>query len=215
MTPEQRQSARRDLGFDGFVAGYIGRLVPEKGLTDLIDALSLCPPDMKAILVGSGPSREELECRAAGLGLTDRVVFMGTRPLTELPRIMGAIDALVLPSRTTPQWKEQFGRVIIEAHACDTPVVGSDSGAIPSVIGSGGLVYPEGNPKALAEALRRLYDEPVEAGRLGAIGREQVDRQYTCQRVAERMGTIYANMLGGNTPTESSRNLHPLHSENA
>ncbi len=67
---------------------------------------------------------------------------------------MNAIDVFVLPSRTTPRWKEQFGRVIIEAQACGTPVIGSDSGAIPEVVGKGGWIVPERDPPGLANALR-------------------------------------------------------------
>ncbi len=79
---------------------------------------------------------------------------------------MNAFDCLAVPSRTTAQWKEQFGRVIIEAQACGTPVIGSDSGAIPDVIGAGGIIVPERNPTALAEAIMRLAGDPPLAGAL-------------------------------------------------
>ena len=189
------------LGFDGFVAGYIGRLVPEKGLTTLIDALTRCPPNVRVIFLGSGPMREELDRRAASAGVSHRIKFLAARPLEELPRVMSAMDALVLPSLTTPQWKEQFGRVIIEAHACRTPVIGSDSGAIPSVVGAGGVIFREADPAALASALNRLAIDPAECRRLGAAGQEQVERLYTWQRVADRMASIYAKVSGRTTST--------------
>jgi glycosyltransferase involved in cell wall biosynthesis len=196
LADDQRELARRELGFEGFVAGYIGRLVPEKGLTDMIDALSHCPPSVKVMFLGSGPMREELERRAEEAGVSKRVMFLAARPLQELPKVMSAMDALVLPSRTTPQWKEQFGRVIIEAHACRTPVVGSDSGAIPSVVGQGGAIFPEASFRELAATLTRLNADPAEARRLGAVGREQVERLYTWGRVAERMASIYSKVAG-------------------
>jgi len=188
----EREAARGELGMPGFVAGYVGRLIDSKGLTDLVDALPLCPNETRLLFVGDGPLRGTLERQAAALGMTPRVRFLPARPLTELPRVMGALDALVLPSRTTRSWKEQFGRVIIEAHACGVPVIGSGSGAIPEVVGQGGLIVPERDPAALAGAVRRLVSDSALGRALGAAGRRQVEEQYTWQRVAERMSLIYA-----------------------
>ena len=101
------------------------------------------------------------------------------------------MDVLALPSRTVPKWKEQFGRVIIEAHACAIPVIGSLSGAIPEVIGGGGLTFAERNPKALAATILRLAADPALGIRMGAVGRQQVEEHYTWQRVAEQMYNIY------------------------
>jgi glycosyltransferase involved in cell wall biosynthesis len=108
---------------------------------------------------------------------------------------MNAIDVLALPSRTTASWKEQFGRVLIEANACATPVIGSDSGAIPDVIGQGGLVVPEQNPRALADAIESLAREPERARAMGMAGRAQAEAKYTWGRVAEQMHGIYSRML--------------------
>ena len=111
--------------------------------------------------------------------------------MTELPLVMNALDVLLLVSRTTSTWKEQFGRVIIEAHACETPVIGSDSGAIPEVIGQGGLTVREGNSADIAAAITRLKDHPTLAREMGQLGRQQVEAHYTWKRVAERMSDIY------------------------
>ena len=178
-----------------FLAGYVGRLVEEKGLLDLVDALEFCPPTMGLALVGAGPLRARLEERARALGKEAQLVFEGARPLEELPAVMNALDVLVLPSRTTPSWKEQFGRVIIEAQACGVPVVGSDSGAIPDVVGAGGVIFPEGDARALASALLSLRADPVRRERLGQQGRAQVDERYTWQHVAETMMDIYQRVL--------------------
>src|SRR5205823_2093778 len=97
----------------------------------------------------------------------------------------------ILPSRTTPTWKEQFGRVIIEAHACSTPVLGSNSGAIPDVIASGGLIFNERNPSDLADKIRTLHSDPSRLRTLGSTGRQQVEALYTWQRIAQRMRSIY------------------------
>lgn len=186
----------------GFVAGYVGRLVPEKGVLDLIESLPLGPRNFHLLFVGSGPCREQLERRAAALGRSAQVHFLDARALEKLPEVMNALDVLLLPSRTTARWKEQYGRVIIEAHACGTPVIGSNSGAIPDVVAEGGLIIPEGDPLALATAVRQLQSSPHAAAQLGAAGRRQVEADCTWQRVAEQMEAIYQTLAG--TPVAAS-----------
>lgn len=205
LGPATRAAIRREMGLpeSAFVAGYVGRLVQEKGLADLVDALPHCPPDVRLLFVGAGPFRETLERRVRELGRVQQVSFLPGRPLEQLPGVMNALDVLTLPSRTTPRWKEQFGRVIIEAHACGVPVVGSDSGAIPEVVGDGGLVVPEGDPAALARAFTELRSNPDPAREMGKAGRRQVEAQYTWERVAERMLTIYRRVTTSTQAAES------------
>ena len=189
--PLNRQACKKELELSGFVAGYVGRLIESKGLMDLVEAMAQVPGERTLIFVGSGDFQPALEKRAAELGLTRRVRFFPPRRMTELPVVMNALDALLLVSRTTPTWKEQFGRVIIEAHACATPVIGSDSGAIPEVIDQGGLTVREGNVPDIAAALTRLKDNRRLARELGRLGRQQVEALYTWKRVSERMRDIY------------------------
>ena len=205
--PLNREACRRELCVSGFTVGYIGRLVPEKGLIDLLNAMKLCPENVNLILVGTGALREELKSLSRRLGLDRRVRFMLPRPASELPQIFNSLDTLVLPSRTATTWKEQFGRVIIEAHASGVPVIGTSSGAIPSVVSDGGLIVPEASPGELAKAIQTLAADPVLCRRLGAIGQRQVEANYTWGRVAERMHDIYlkVNVLG--TP---SRDVPPI-----
>jgi len=195
--PMDRDACRAKLGLKGFVAGYIGRLVEEKGLADMVDALKSCSEEINLLFVGAGEYENALRQRIDHLGLTSRVVILPGRPLDQLPEIMNAIDVLVLPSRTTPSWKEQFGRVIIEAHACGTPVIGSNSGAIPEVVGDGGLVFEERDPSKLADALNTLSKDPERCHRMGEAGRAAVLERFTWQRVAERMHDIYARACSG------------------
>ncbi|MDQ2730389.1 MAG: glycosyltransferase [Armatimonadota bacterium] len=194
--PLDRSQCRQDLGLSGYVAGYVGRLVEEKGLMDMVDALKHTPSDVQLLFVGTGPMGAALEARAAAIGRQQQVRVLPGRPLEDLPRLMNALDVLVLPSRTTARWKEQFGRVIIEAHACGTPVIGSNSGAIPEVVGKGGLIFPEGDGSALAAALCLLRDRPFSAREMGEIGLQQVKTHYTWERVAHRMRVIYKTLNG-------------------
>ena len=207
--PMDKQACRQSLGLSGFVVGYVGRLVEEKGLADAVDALHRCPPSVRLTLVGSGPYQAELEQRIAHLELSDRVHFLPARPLEQLPPLMNALDALLLPSRTTASWKEQFGRVIIEAHACGTPVIGSNSGAIPEVIGGGGLVVPERNPTALADGIIALQADPQQAREMGRAGRRQVEAQYTWEQVASQMRGIYCQTMGLKRTSRTKRRTLP------
>jgi glycosyltransferase involved in cell wall biosynthesis len=192
LPPADRATARKSLGFTGFVAGYVGRLVPEKGLMDLLEALPHCPPAVQLMFLGTGPFEPDLRRRAAEFDPAGkRVLFFPGRPLAELPEVMNALDVFVLPSRTTARWKEQFGRVIIEAHACGTPVIGTTSGAIPDVIADAGLAVPENDPRALAQAITQLFHNPDQAREFGQRGLHNAHAFFTWRRVAERMATIY------------------------
>ena len=197
----RRAQMRAQLGWEGaWVCGYVGRLVEEKGLADLVEAVSHIPasplrPPVRAVLVGEGPFEASLRAQISALGLGARVSLLPARPAGELAHLMGALDALVLPSRTTARWKEQFGRVLIEAQACGVPVVGSDSGAIPDVVGEAGLIFPEGQAQSLAQKLQWLADHPDSARALGERGRQEVEAKYTWARVAQSMAQIYREVL--------------------
>ena len=189
--PLDREQCRRSLRLDGFIVGYCGRLVERKGLIDLVNALPHCPPHTRLLFAGSGEYQPVLEKRLRELGLQSRAQFLPERPLEELPGFMNAIDALALPSWTVASWKEQFGRVIIEAHACGTPVIGSSSGAIPAVIGRGGRIFPERDAIALAAAITELATSPGLCKQMGEIGRHSVLNHCTWSKVADQMHTIY------------------------
>jgi len=173
-----------------FRVGFVGRLVEEKGGALLLDALAQLDGLWQLDIIGDGPERIALESQAKALHFTDRVSF-GTLPSTRMPGFYQAIDALAVPSLTRPNWKEQFGRVIIEAMACGVPVIGSHSGAIPAVIGDAGLVVPEGDVSALAGALRRLMHEPGLRHDLAETGRRRVLAQYTQTQVAAQTVAAY------------------------
>lgn len=188
------------LGKAAFTAGYIGRFVPEKGLRDFLDALALCPSEIQAVIVGEGPMRAQLEAKIRELGLESRVRILPPMGVKDLPHLMNSLAVLVLPSRTTARWKEQFGRVIIEAQACAVPVIGSDSGAIPTVVGQGGWIFPEGDVEKLAVLLQMLHQSPEIASERGRMGREQVLQSCTWRKIAEQMHLIYQSVM--NSPSD-------------
>ncbi len=180
---------------DPFTLGFLGRLVESKGLPTIIEALPLLPGNCHAVFIGNGPMRGALEEQAARLGVSERVTFRGSVPTYDIPAVLQDLDALVLPSLTRPNWKEQFGRVLCEAMACETPVIGSDSGEIPYVIGDAGLVFPEGNPQELSQRVRQLLDDPTLYADLARKGRQRVLDNYTQEQIARQTYEVYQEML--------------------
>jgi len=177
-----------------FVIGYLGRLVPQKGLLDLIEALPLLPAHTHVRLIGDGVQKPQLCARAVELGVRDRVELVAWT--NDVPAELRRLDALALPSHTTRGWKEQFGRVLIEAMSCGVPVVGSSSGEIPNVIGDAGLIYPEGDVPALAATLGRLAEQPTLHADLARRGRARVLERYTQAALARQYYEVYRSMLG-------------------
>lgn len=176
--------------------GYVGRLVPEKGIMTLLEAVAALPGEWRLSLIGDGPMRADLPRIVHSLGLSERVTLVGGIPSEEVPHYLRQMDVLVLPSLTTPHWKEQFGRVLIEAMDCGVAVLGSSSGEIPHIIGDAGLVFAEGEEGDLREQLCRLRD-PRLRQELAVLGRQRVLDHYTHKRVAEETARFYEEVMGG------------------
>jgi glycosyltransferase involved in cell wall biosynthesis len=186
---------RKKLKLKDFTVGYVGRLVPEKGLQNLLVAFSMLNNKKADLLVvGGGPLRGELEAKSIELGISHQVHWVSSLDQSAIPDYLNCMDTLVLPSVTTNLWKEQFGRVLIEAMACEVPVVGSDSGAIPEVIGKAGLIFPEGNVPQLAGRLRQLEISIALRKKLGPMGRKRVLGHYTNQTIADKIYRIYRKL---------------------
>lgn len=179
-----------------FVVGYVGRLVRLKGLDLLLRACRALDEPWRLVLVGDGEERHALQRLSQELGLGARVQFRGEVASTEVPRVLHDFDVLVLPSRSAPNWREQFGRALVEAMACAVPVIGSDSGEIPHVIGDAGLVFPEEDWRALADHLRALQRDPVRRASLGQIGRQRALSHFSIRSNAEHTVAVYHEILG-------------------
>lgn len=185
----------RDEG-RSFIIGSAGRrLVDEKGVDLLLRAAAYLPGIWQIQIAGEGPARRELERLTFELGIRDRVHFDGVIASSQMPAYLRQLDVLVLPSRTLPNWKEQFGRILIEAMACGVPVIGSDSGEIPNVIGDAGLIFPEDNSEALHNHLLTLLKDETLRRRLGQTGRERVLNHYTQEQIAVKTVEVYREMM--------------------
>ncbi|MCP4363829.1 MAG: glycosyltransferase family 4 protein [Planctomycetes bacterium] len=182
----------------GFKVGYLGRLAEGKGLDNLIDATHLLKKNGRSItlfLVGSGSLRKGLEEKAGTLGIAESVRFIDHMEQRQLPAFFHRIDALVLPSVTTSRWKEQFGRVLVEAMACKVPVVGSSSGEIPNVVGDAGLIFQEGDVRALCKSLDALITDEALREQTAQKGFRRVRDMYTWPAVAKKLAGIYEEVL--------------------
>ncbi len=187
---------RGELGLGDFVVGYAGRLIPEKGVELLLDAVAELPGDWSLLIIGSGSLQPALAARIAGPPFAGRARILDTVPHDQIQRYLNCLDVAVLPSREAPHWKEQFGHILIEAMACEVPVVGSACGEIPNVMGDAGLVFPEGDAAALRDALRQLQESPERRSELAARGRQRVLDRYTNARIAQATHDIHREVLG-------------------
>ncbi|MEL6495599.1 MAG: glycosyltransferase [Cyanobacteria bacterium J06623_7] len=170
--------------------GFLGRLVPEKGLDVLFTAVSQLKQqgiNCQVTICGSGKSEAELKAAVAQQQISDRIIWRGAVPHEAAPVELAKFDVLVLPSRTVATWKEQFGHVIIEAMAMGIPVIGSSCGEIPHVIDRPELVFPEGNPVALAAILQRTIRDRPWRREMGNYGLERVARLYSHTSIARRL----------------------------
>lgn len=179
------------------VIGYAGRFVHEKGIQVLLGALARVPGKWELRVLGSGPLYAALGQLAHQLGIADQVRFAPWTTSDEMPRFYNALDLLVVPSLTKPNWKEQFGRAIMEGMACGIPVVGSDSGEIPNVIGDAGIIVREGDVDALARALSELLQDPARRRALADQGRARALTLFSQERVVADTYAFYCELLSG------------------
>jgi glycosyltransferase involved in cell wall biosynthesis len=185
------------------VIGYVGRLVEEKGVEVLLQAVAKLKGPWTLQILGDGPDRPRLEKASQWLGIRGRVTFDQKMPSTHLPNYLSGLDVLVLPSRTRVNWKEQFGRVLVEAMACDVIPLGAQTGAIPEVIGEAGLTFAEGNPDELQAHLQALLDDVSLRDQLRQKGRRRVIEHYTQAAVAKNTVQVYREVLGEAPATET------------
>jgi L-malate glycosyltransferase len=196
-------AAKLGIKTNEFVIGFVGRFVPEKGILTLIKAISkLKDLTWKVLLLGRGSLKETIFAEANKAGIQDRLIVVESVPHDEVSRYINLMNVLVLPSETTEEfktltaagWKEQFGHVLIEAMACQVPVIGSNSGEIPNVIGDAGLVFPEGKAEALQACLRQLIERSQLTQELAQKGYDRAMAKYTNKALAKQQYDFYKSL---------------------
>jgi glycosyltransferase involved in cell wall biosynthesis len=191
----QAQDFQRTQDDNPVHIAYAGRLVPEKGVDLLLKALAPLSGKWTLSILGGGPDAPHLQGLCRALGMAERVTFKAPIPSVAMPDFYRTVDILVLPSRSRPNWTEQFGRVLIEAMASGVAVIGADTGEIPHVIGDAGLIFEEENNEALREVLARLLDNAILRQTLGEAGRARVLAHFTQRRIATQTVKLYQEML--------------------
>jgi glycosyltransferase involved in cell wall biosynthesis len=196
---------RRSVGWDDDVpvVGFLGRFVPEKGLMRLTAALDRLHAPWRALLVGAGPLERELRRWAGPYG--DRVAIVTTVTHGEVPAWLNAMDLLCAPSQSTARWREQFGRMLIEAFAAGVPVVASDSGEIPHVVGDAGLLLPENDALAWERALSTLLANRDLRRELAGRGRARALARYDWPVVARQHARFFSDVVEGAMDRQTTR----------
>ena len=190
----EKKQSREMLGLEGPVIGFLGRLTEEKGWDLLMEALTRLKDKTWSLLVmGSGPYEKVIRQWAEEEGLEDRVKVR-LYSHQQIPNVLPVCDLLVCPSQTRKFWKEQFGRMIVEAFAAGVPVVGSDSGEIPYVIGQAGRVLPEKKVDAWVEAIEELLSDQVARNQMREAGLQRAN-VFSAKTLAAQYKDLYREML--------------------
>jgi glycosyltransferase involved in cell wall biosynthesis len=193
FSPQTLQSNNNE-----FNIGFLGRLVPEKGVDLLFTAVSQLRQqglNCRITICGSGSSEASLRQMAAKQKIADIVTWKGAVRHEQAPKEISNFDVLVLPSRTIATWKEQFGHVIIEAMAMGIPVVGSSCGEIPNVIAHPDLIFPEEDATALAVILKRAIANPDWRQAMSNYGIDRVQKYYSHERIAQRLIDLWQKII--------------------
>lgn len=187
---------RHDVRKDGvYTIGYVGRLVPEKGVDLLFDAASQLIEsgmNLRILICGNGYHESDLRSYANHLRIGEYISWLGLIKNDDVPEILARTDVVVLPSRTLHgKWKEQFGHILIEAMAMGIPVIGSDSGAIPDVIGRTDLIFHENNAEELAVILKRLAVDKQWAREVSQYLANRAVKEYSDEKISARLMSLW------------------------
>ena len=193
--PGEKGAARRALGLDPSAryVGIVATLRSWKGHLYLVDAFARLvadEPGLRLVIVGDGPMRQPIEERIARLGLASRVTLAGRQERVE--QWLQALDAFCLPSYAN----EGVPQALLQAMFTGLPVVTTSVGSIGEAVTDGvtGLVVPPKDAPALAEALRRLLDDPALAARLGGAARERAPKQFGLETMLTGMEAVFRRL---------------------
>ena len=186
---------RTRLGWrsDDRVVGFAGRFVEEKGVETLLHAFNHSQQRWNVLFVGGGSLVARIE--SLRLQYPSRVRLARDVGHSDMPSYLRAMDLLCAPSRTTARWKEQFGRMLIEAMACGVPVVASDSGEIPYVVQDAGVLIPENDLVQWTDRIDRLMADPPARADLTARGLARARAEFSWPVVARRHLDFFEEVL--------------------
>lgn len=191
---QERQTAKVNLGWEpgAFLTAYVGRISEEKGIRHAIDAVAACGPKIHLVIAGEGDQLESLKAYVEQRGHSSRIRFIGY--VKDPFSIFSAADIALVPSL----WNEAFGRVVVEAMACGTPVIATAVGGMREIFTDGkeGIYVPLGSPQAITHAINSLFKNPARLQNMAHAGRSLVESRYATQRVVDEYTNLYAKALG-------------------
>jgi len=191
-------SLKNRLGIEDFVVGFVSKVTRQKGILDLLEAVSRINKKIQLLIIGNGDLREEVEARVKLLGHGRRNIILDAVPHSQVPDYLNCMDLLVLPSVTLPHLREQFGRILIEGMACEVPVLGSDSGEIPTTIVKAGLIFREGDVKDLKEKIEAFIRNRDLRAMLAQRGRKRVLGHFSWKKISEKQYQVYTELMSQN-----------------
>ena len=193
-----RKNSPRMAGRGTSGGGYMGRFVPEKGLSLLMRALDRIATPWRALFVGGGAMDTSIRQWAARYG--ERVRIVNNVAHDEVTAYLNAMDLLCAPSQTAPHWREQFGRMVAEAFACGVPVIASDSGELPYVVDDAGLIVAEHDEDEWVRRIGELIDDSARRAELSRKGIERARSLYAWPVVARAHLEFFSRLLDGEHP---------------
>jgi glycosyltransferase involved in cell wall biosynthesis len=196
---KREQVTRRESVGDQMTIGFLGRLIGSKGIQLLIESLPYLPESARLLIVGKGPLAKELQSLAMSLSVGQRIKFLPSVAHSEVPNVLNQMDILVLPSLDTKYWLEQCPRVLIEAMACEVPIVASDSGGIPEVVGDAGLLFRRGDVGSLLDKLLECVKNDSLRAEMARKGRERAQALYDVPIIADRIAEAIHKTLDANS----------------
>lgn len=193
--PTTATNVRQQYGIDGKMLLFVGRMITQKGVPYLIDAMPLVlnkHPDTKLLLVGRGNALEALKNKVKAMGLEKSVIFSGYMTEEMLKEAYGTCDMFVLPS----VW-EVLPIAILEAMSSSRPVVCTDAGGNAELVKDGynGYVVPMRSPGALAEKINALLDDPEKMKSMGRAGRRRAEDEFDWKLIAGQTKHVYEDLL--------------------
>jgi glycosyltransferase involved in cell wall biosynthesis len=190
---DSNSELRTEFGIpsDSTLVTYAGRFSRQKGIDSLLDAIPTVVEnchDVAFLLIGDGEMAAEIRERLGGDStISEHVTLVPEfQPYKRMPKILQSSDIVAYPSVTVDNWAEQFGYVVAEAMACEVPVVTTECGSLPYVVGDGGLVCPEGDTASIASKIISLVSDEGRRTELGKVGRNRVEEKFSLPAVAGR-----------------------------
>jgi glycosyltransferase involved in cell wall biosynthesis len=200
------------IGKEEIVILFVGRIVWEKGIYDLVHAAKRVFGDrvlnrysIRFLIVGKGPELQGVRERVMTLGISSRIIFLDEYPYREMHKLHNLADISVLPSIPIKNWQEQFGMVLVESMACGKPVVATLSGSIPEVVGDAGILIKPNDHLSIYDAIKGLILDKELREQLGKNALVRAEREFDSRKTAEKVRMVFEKVMSQKTKEDRYR----------